>query len=69
MRQRWIKVYSVQRLGEDPNNPDGLAKAIARFCAAPAFDEIGTSQRRNTEVRLTHRWRKEDSNPRSPRLG
>ena len=24
-----------------------------------AFDEIGTSQRRNTEVRLTHRWRGE----------
>jgi hypothetical protein len=21
-----------------------------------AFDEIGTSQRRNTKVRLTHRW-------------
>ena len=31
-----------------------------------AFDEIGTSQRRNTEVRLTHRWRKVDSNPWSP---
>ena len=30
-----------------------------------AFDEIGTSQRRNTEVRLTHRWRKPDSNHRS----
>jgi hypothetical protein len=30
-----------------------------------AFDEIGTSQRRNTEVRLTHRWREQDSNPRS----
>jgi hypothetical protein len=27
-----------------------------------AFDEIGTSQRRNTEVRLTHRWRELDSN-------
>ena len=27
-----------------------------------AFDEIGTSQRRNTEVRLTHRWREMDSN-------
>jgi hypothetical protein len=27
-----------------------------------AFDEVGTSQRRNTEVRLTHRWRKADSN-------
>jgi|SRR6516164_8354329 hypothetical protein len=27
-----------------------------------AFDEIGTSQRRNTEVRLTHRWRGVDSN-------
>src|SRR6516164_7985596 len=27
-----------------------------------AFDEIGTSQRRNTEVRLTHRWREVDSN-------
>ena len=26
-----------------------------------AFDEIGTSQRRNTEVRLTHRWRGMDS--------
>ena len=30
-----------------------------------AFDEIGTSQRRKTEVRLTHRWREEDSNHRS----
>jgi hypothetical protein len=30
-----------------------------------AFDEIGTSQRRNTEVRLTHRWREMDSNQRS----
>jgi hypothetical protein len=30
-----------------------------------AFDEIGTSQRRNTEVRLTHRWREPDSNHRS----
>jgi hypothetical protein len=30
-----------------------------------AFDEIGTSQRRNTKVRLTHRWSKGDSNPRS----
>jgi len=30
-----------------------------------AFDEIGTSQRRNTEVRLTHRWSKPDSNPQS----
>ena len=28
----------------------------------PAFDEIRTSQRRNTEVRLTHRWREMDSN-------
>jgi hypothetical protein len=29
-----------------------------------AFDEIGTSQRRNTEVRLTHRWRKQSrANP------
>jgi len=27
-----------------------------------AFDEIGTSQRRNTEVRLTHLWRGPDSN-------
>ena len=27
-----------------------------------AFDEIGTSQRRNTQVRLTHRWREVDSN-------
>ena len=27
-----------------------------------AFDEIVTSQRRNTEVRLTHRWREMDSN-------
>jgi hypothetical protein len=27
-----------------------------------AFDETGTSQRRNTEVRLTHRWRETDSN-------
>jgi protein-S-isoprenylcysteine O-methyltransferase Ste14 len=27
-----------------------------------AFDEIGTSRRRNTEVRLTHRWREMDSN-------
>jgi hypothetical protein len=27
-----------------------------------AFDEIGTSQRRDTEVRLTHRWREMDSN-------
>ena len=27
-----------------------------------AFDEIGTTQRRNTEVRLTHRWREMDSN-------
>jgi hypothetical protein len=27
-----------------------------------AFDEIVTSQRRNTEVRLTHRWRELDSN-------
>jgi hypothetical protein len=27
-----------------------------------AFDEIGTSQRRNTKVRLTHRWREPDSN-------
>jgi hypothetical protein len=26
-----------------------------------AFDEIGTSQRRNTEVPLTHRWRELDS--------
>jgi hypothetical protein len=24
--------------------------------------EIGTSRRRNTEVRLTHRWREMDSN-------
>jgi hypothetical protein len=30
-----------------------------------AFDGIRTSQRRNTEVRLTPRWRKADSNPRS----
>jgi hypothetical protein len=30
-----------------------------------AFGEIGTSQRRNTEVRLTHRWREQDSNHRS----
>jgi len=29
-----------------------------------AFDQIGTNQRRNTEVRLTHRWRKADSNRR-----
>ena len=27
-----------------------------------AFDEIGTTQRRNTEVRLTHRWREMDWN-------
>src|SRR6516165_10297810 len=27
-----------------------------------AFDEIGTSRRRNREVRLTHRWRGVDSN-------
>ena len=27
-----------------------------------AFDEIGTSQRRDTEVRQTHRWREMDSN-------
>ena len=26
------------------------------------FGEIGTSQRRNTEGRLTHRWRELDSN-------
>ena len=31
--------------------------------------EIGTSQRRYTEVRLTHRWRKTDSNSRSLREG
>ena len=30
-----------------------------------AFGEIGTSQRRNREVRLTHRWGKPDSNLRS----
>jgi hypothetical protein len=30
-----------------------------------AFSEPVTSQRRNTEVCLTHRWRKADSNPRS----
>ena len=29
--------------------------------------EIGTSRRSNTEVRLTHRWRKMDSNHRSGR--
>ena len=29
---------------------------------ATAFDEIETSQRRNMEVRLTHRWREMDSN-------
>jgi hypothetical protein len=29
-----------------------------------AFDEIGTSQRRNTKVRLTHRWRRQSrANP------
>jgi hypothetical protein len=33
-----------------------------------AFDEIGTSQRRNTEVRVTHRWRKTDSNSSSPAI-
>ena len=27
-----------------------------------AFDEIGTTQRHNTEVRLTHRWSGMDSN-------
>jgi hypothetical protein len=30
-----------------------------------AFDEIGTSRRRNTEVRLTHRWSEGESNHRS----
>jgi hypothetical protein len=34
-----------------------------------AFDEIGTSQRRNTEVRLTHLWRELDSNSQSLREG
>ena len=31
-----------------------------------AFDEIGTSQRRNTEVRLIHRYSEPDSNLGSP---
>jgi hypothetical protein len=34
-----------------------------------AFDEIGASQRRNTEVRLTHRWRGESGANPSPKLG
>ena len=29
------------------------------------FDEIGTSRRRITQVRLTHRWREPDSNHQS----
>src|SRR6516165_5368991 len=46
------------------------------WCGAPFFTignsslssmehEIGTSRRRDTEVRLTHRWREPDSNHRS----
>src|SRR6516165_3776681 len=35
---------------------------------ATVFDEIGTSPRRNTEDRLTHRWKKRDSNSQSQRV-
>jgi len=38
----------------------GSARGALQF--GLAFDEIGMSERRNTEVRLTYRWRELDSN-------
>jgi hypothetical protein len=38
----------------------GSARGALQF--GLAFDEIGMSERRNTEVRLTYRWREMDSN-------
>ena len=52
------------RAGPGANRSPYRSHGTAR--GKDAFDEIGTSQRRNTEVRLTHRWRKVDSNPWSP---
>src|SRR6516162_1371976 len=51
------------RAGPSANRSPYRSHGTAR--GKDAFDEIRTSQRRNTEVRLTHRWRKPDSNHRS----
>ena len=52
---------------DDPQSDRHAGKIVIRgeFLGGLAFDEIVASQRRNTEVRLTPRWRNRISNHRS----
>jgi predicted ATPase len=65
VRQSQITVIALNRLGRSEGARHRVEPpffTIGHSSLSSMEYEIGTSRRRNTQVRLTHRWREMDSN-------